>query len=79
MAITNHYVNEAPFRTASVYEDETTETITVEMTQEGGVIKVEYYGAGREFMTLARLEALNWARYGSLDVLHESPSLSSVN
>lgn len=69
-SLTNHYVNEAPFRTASVYEDEVTETITVEMTQEGEVIKVEYYGAGRESMTLARLEAFNWARHGESPTVH---------
>ncbi len=68
MAITNHYVNEAPFRTASVYEDEVTETITVEFSYDGELIMVEMYGAGPTSMAFARQEALSWACHGSMTV-----------
>lgn len=69
----NHYVNRAPYRTASVFECPTTEQVSVELVSEGEVIEVSLIGAGSRAMTLARQKALNWARYGNTDPSHSTP------
>lgn len=69
----NHYVNRAPFRTASVYECPTTGQVSVELVNEGEVIEVSLIGAGPRAMALARQKALSWTRYGNTDPTHTTP------
>ena len=70
----NHYVNRAPFRTASVSECPTTGQITVELTDGGELLEVSLMGEGLRALTLARQTAISWARYGNTDPAHTSPS-----
>lgn len=70
----NHYVNRAPYRTASVYEDPITEQVSIELTCEGEVKEIALIGAGSRAMTLARQKALSWTRYGNTDPSHSSPT-----
>jgi hypothetical protein len=69
----NHYVNRAPYRTASVFECPATEQVSVELVSEGEVIEVSLIGAGSRAMTLARQKALSWTRYGNTDPSHSTP------
>ena len=70
----NHYVNRAPFRTASVSEDIATGQVTVELTKDGELLEVSMLGEGSRALTLARQTALSWTRYGNTDPSHTSPS-----
>jgi len=70
----NHYVNRAPYRTASVSEDPTTGQVSVELTKDGELLEVSLLGAGSRALTLARQTALSWTRHGNTDPAAVSPS-----
>lgn len=72
--LVNHYVNRAPFRTASVSEDISTGQVTVELTEGGELLEVSLMGEGSRALTLARMTALSWTRYGNTDPSASSPS-----
>jgi hypothetical protein len=74
----NHYVNRAPYRTASIDECPTTGQITVELTADGELLEVQLVGEGSRALTLARQTALSWTRYGVSDPSHATPELATT-